>query len=266
MKRRKRKIKLGVSGVGIGLSVLLTFSGWNGYSKELALKYEGYISKGIEFRNQLDFNSAIKEFNKAQEYMGGKREGYHEIVKTHMAQWSLDEGLRYLNQTLRKKNDDYTNYLFGKLYFLKSNYDEALSYFNKINNKEKVDKDFEELKVMSKELIDLDKVNSNVIKTSLNRFEKFIDENSGDKVMALNLYLATSDIYFQVAGTIENSIDKQIEILNKAEKISVDNYVVLDRLATAYMMKANSIRRSDIEKYNGYLNKSLKIYYRCLEI
>lgn len=268
--KKTRKVKLATAGTGTFLSLALLLNGWTGYSKDLELKYSQYISKGIEFRNQLDFESAVKEFNKAQDYIRGNRESYYEIVKTYIAEWSLDEALRYLNQNssnnLFFKSDEYTNYLFGKLYFLKSNYEEVGKNFAKVKNEKVVDKDFKELKLLSEELKDINNINSKNVQESLNRFEKFVDSNSSDKVMALNLYLAIGDIYFQLSGSLENSTDKQIDILKKAYRISADNYVVLDRLATAYMMKANSIRQGDIEKYNEYLNSSLEMYYKCLDI
>lgn len=268
VKARKRKIGFLIGSFTV--SLLITFSGWSGYSKQLQKNFDEYINRGIEARNNMDYNLAIKEFKGAQEYLENEREGFYEIAKTYLVMGANDECIRYLNNLVGNKGslskDEYTNYLLGKAYLYKINYKKCYEYFSKVSDESKADEDFSYLKEISKQFSEPDKIDKEKFTEALLGFEKFIEANESDKAYAVVSYLALADIYTYGADVIENAFDKEVDVILRAKKISPGDYAVLDKLATAYREKARNIRFSDKTAYDNNLNESLKLYNQCLEI
>ncbi|MDZ5011003.1 hypothetical protein GNF77_19320, partial [Clostridium perfringens] len=58
-KEYENKVKIRKRNIGILLgtfiiSLLITISGWSGYSKDLKKNFDNYINRGIEARNNMD--------------------------------------------------------------------------------------------------------------------------------------------------------------------------------------------------------------------
>lgn len=274
-KEYENKVKIRKRNIGILLgtfiiSLLITISGWSGYSKDLKKNFDNYINRGIEARNNMDYNQALKEFEEAQGYLENEKEGYYEIAKTYLVMGSNDECIRYLNNLVGNKSslskDEYINYLLGKAYLYKVNYKKSYEYFSKISDESKVDDDFYHLKEISKQFSKPDEINKEKFKVALLEFEKFIEANESDKAYAVVSYLALADIYTYGADVLENAFEKEVEVILKAKKINSGDYGVLDKLASAYREKARNIRFSDKAAYDNNLNEALKLYNQCLEI
>jgi serine/threonine protein kinase len=274
-KEYENKVKIRKRNIGILLgtfiiSLLITISGWSGYSKDLKKNFDNYINRGIEARNNMDYNQALKEFEEAQGYLENEKEGYYEIAKTYLVMGSNDECIRYLNNLVGNKpslsKDEYINYLLGKAYLYKVNYKKSYEYFSKISYESKVDDDFYYLKEISKQFSKPDEINKEKFKVALLEFEKFIEANESDKAYAVVSYLALADIYIYGADVLENAFEKEVEVILKAKKINPGDYGVLDKLASAYREKARNIRFSDKAAYENNLNEALNLYNQCLEI
>lgn len=269
-KVKKRRNKIVIYSIGIILSLVLTFNGWRGYSQELQKKFDSYINRGIEARNNMDYKKALEEFRAAQEYLSNEKEGYYEVAKTYLVMGSNDECIRYLNNLLKQnralKDDDTVNYLLGKAYVYKVNYKKAYEYFSLVHSDLKVSEDFEYLKQICSQFISLENIDIDSFEASLKNFENFIYQNESDKSFAVTSYLALADIYTYAADSVPNAFDKQVEVILKAKKINPDDFGVKDKLAAAYREKARNIRFSDKLLYDQYLNNALKLYSECLDI
>lgn len=268
VKGRKRKIM--VSCCTFLLSGIIALNGWKGYGAELEKKFHSFISKGIEARNNMDYKEALNQFDKAEEYLSNEKEGYYESAKTYLVMGANDECIRYLNNLMDQKKplkeDNYINYLLGKAYLYKVNYEKANEYFKKVTDKKEVGEDFPYLMEISKQFISPEDVNVEKFQESLNKFEKFIDDNKEDKAFAVASYLALADMYTYGADILSNAFDREVDVVLKAKKISVNDYGVLDKLATAYREKARNIRFSNKVEYEHYLKEALSLYNECLDI
>ncbi|MGG7179425.1 protein kinase domain-containing protein [Clostridium paraputrificum] len=268
VKSKRKKIVLAFAIFCI--SFLITIGGWKGYSKSLQKNFDIYINNGIEARNNMNYKEALKEFEGAQKYLSYEKEGYYEIAKTYLVMGSNDECIRYLNNLMDRKkslkNDENMNYLLGKAYLYKVNYQKAYEYFNKIEKYENVGEDFKYLMEISKQFSSPSDIDKDKFQVALNEFESFIDKNESDKSFTLISYLALADLYTYGADILDNPFDKEISIISKAKKINSRDYGVLDKQATAYREKARNIRFSDKKEYDNNLNKALELYNECLDI
>lgn len=282
LKKKKKIYKIVASATGIILSAALLVNGGWSYALAVDETYAKYVDKGIDERDRLEFLEAIESFEDAQKYRKNNKEGYYEVAKTYMSMWSLDKSLIYLNQQIQRdkefEKDEYTQYLMGKAYFLKTNYQGALECFDKVKDAKKVDEDFQYLYGISKELAG--NTDFNNLKTDVESLEKYIDKNSEDKLASLNLYMATADLYMHLSSSIDPKgktngdiqaekqiyADRQIQLLNKAKQINPNEYSILDRLAMAYREKARNIRYSDEDEYKANLYYAQDLYLKCLDI
>ncbi|MDD6769383.1 protein kinase domain-containing protein [Inconstantimicrobium porci] len=258
-------------------SGFLIFNGWSTYKNASAAKYSSIIKDGRKLVSNMKYDNAINKFKEAQNFDSGKKEAYFEIAKTYMSMWSLDDSLRYLDRlnqiNSNFQNDDYLKYLMGKIYFLKCNYKMSQQYFSQIKDASKVDSDYNCLNDLSDQITQktpqYDK-----LKQNLNEFEKYIDKSVDDGSVKLNLYISASDMYIQLESLIDprnskermNNLNKQLEILKKAESIDTSNYTVIDRMASVYREQARNIRFSDKENYEKSLLYSLDKYSKCLSL
>ncbi|MGL5150378.1 MAG: protein kinase domain-containing protein [Clostridium sp.] len=267
---KNKKQKITMYGFGVITSLLLTFSGWRGYSEELKINFDSYINRGIEARNNMDYKLALEEFKSAQEYLSNENEGIYEVAKTYLVMGSNDECIRYLNNLQNKnkslKDDDNINYLLGKAYLYKVNYKKAYEYFSIVGNSSKVGEDFEYIKEICFQFISPENMDKEKFEGALKNFEIFISQNESDKAFAVTSYLALADMYTYAADSISDAFDRQIDVIMKAKKINPEDFGVKDKLAAAYREKARNIRFSDKEKYDEYLNSALKLYNECLDI
>ena len=295
IKKRIKGLKIVASSLGIILSCALLLNGWSDYGVALAKEYNKYITSGKEERSNLRFNEAFKYFEEAQDYLPKNKEAYYEVAKTYMGMWSLNESIRYLNNKMQTdpkfQEDDYAQYIIGKAYFLKTNYELALEYFANVSDSKNVDEDYAYLVDISKVLLEgkknvketlaaqaigeadegLDPLQS--LREAISNFEAYVDKLE-DKVLALNLYIATADLYMQLSSLIDSreveqkqqQVDNQIRVLTKAKQITANDYTVLERLAIAYREKARMIRFGNKDEYEKNLYASLDLYSQCLTL
>ncbi|WP_297521036.1 serine/threonine-protein kinase [uncultured Clostridium sp.] len=267
------------------LSINTISSGLGNYRNELNEKYDDYMEAGSEEKIKMDFIASIEEFKEAQKYKPGDEASSYEIVKAYICNWEIEKGIIYLNNLIdtdkKFEDDEYFNYLFGKLSFLNEEYEKAVEYFNKVDNKKRVDDDFSALNRLSNELNQPLKPNSSkIIVDAITEFERFIKENEVDKLLAINLYSAIANIYSssEVSKIVEDSISKKIVILEKADDLLNGDYIIAEKLAIAYKEQAEKIKKEgkhgviDIlgneskSKYEKSLEKSLEKYKKCIEI
>lgn len=277
-KKKLKKQKIAMYIGGAILSIATSMYGWSNVNGVIEAKYNELIEAGIEARNDYDLDGAKEKFLEAQKYMKNDNTSYYEIAKTYMSN-NIDESIQYLNKQLdnksSRKRDDNFNYLLGKSYFIKGQgyYDEAIKYFEKVDNKNAVDDDYSHLYDICKTLNQYDpNDDSNIenikekLKKALNGFEVYIGSNSSDKLVTMNSYITLGSIYQTMPHElIENAVDEQVRILEKAYEMDSSNINLLKSLAVAYREKARDIRNTNVELRDSYLNKAADKYTLMLE-
>lgn len=285
-KSRIRRVKIALTIMTMVFSIGMIASGLESYKSYFFENYKKRIDEGIKKREKQEFEAAILSFKEAENFNKGELDLYesnYEIVKTYAQSWELDAGIEYLeiliqdNEELR--NNTNINYWQGKLNFLKGDYISANKYFESVNAKEVLEKDFEGIDNLSK-VLGSEKKSDEEKFDELGKFIGFIDKSVLNDLEAMNLYIKVLKGYSELLDKTNNQklkgdiIKHKFEILDKLDKTIADNFIVIEQRAIAYREKAVINEGVNIlivdgtraKKKEEYLKESLEEYKKCLDI
>ena len=252
--------------------------------KETKEEYEALINTGDTYVSNLQFEEAKKYYKDAQNLIKRESEAYLREAQMILKKSGADECLKYLfekEQTVKKlvSTPEYY-YIKGSAYFENKEYNEAREYLSRavdIDN-DNIDyaRDYAVLNAKVGKITEAQNIISTLLSKNeyedsvnyingeielyeenlyeaINSFEKVIDITNNEELKRKS-YISLSDIYKDNRSIIENAINKQIEILNKAKSDlnNKDDVYITEALAEAYF--ANNQYNNSAESFNKLLD------------
>ena len=294
---RRKYITIVSTIISLGIFTVLTIAGIRQLGVEKVKRYESKIEEGQALISKGDYEVALDSFKDAIKIMPKKSEGYTNIAKMYFQIGEYDQCINYLEEEAFLKEpslykDADCLYILGSSYYKKEEYSSAIARFEKavtlnptsVNylrdlavsyaKNENIEKAKEILEKLSNEKAQEDVTNyvkgeillkENNIEAAINSFNLSLEVASSDEIKNKAI-ISIAETYRDYADYLGNdSINKQIEILEKAEKVleQKNNLVTTEMLAKAYYDKA--IKEDSKEFYKKSIdsfNKLLSLGYK----
>lgn len=301
--KKKEKTKRTVKATLLATSIFCIMFGSFTMGKEKKEEYEGLINTGDTYVSSLQFEEAKKSYNVAQKLIKKEPEAYLREAQMILKKSGADECLKYLfekEQTVKKLVDTSEYYYIkGSAYFDNKEYDKARENLSRAVEIDNDNIDYARDYAVSNAKVGKITEAQNIINTLLSKneyedsvnyingeielyeenlydaiasFEKVIDITNNEELKR-KAYISLSDIYKDNRSIIENAINKQIEILNKAKSDlnNKDDVYITEALAEAYF--ANNQYNNSAENFNKlldlgydrpYIYRNLAIIYQYM--
>ena len=301
--KKKEKTKRTVKATLLATSIFCIMFGSFTMGKEKKEEYEGLINTGDTYVSSLQFEEAKKSYNVAQKLIKKEPEAYLREAQMILKKSGADECLKYLfekEQTVKKLVDTSEYYYIkGSAYFDNKEYDKARENLSRAVEIDNDNIDYARDYAVSNAKVGKITEAQNIINTLLSKneyedsvnyingeielyeenlydaiasFEKVIDLTNNEELKR-KAYISLSDIYKDNRSIIENAINKQIEILNKAKSDlnNKDDVYITEALAEAYF--ANNQYNNSAENFNKlldlgydrpYIYRNLAIIYQYM--
>ena len=301
--KKKEKTKRTVKATLLATSIFCIMFGSFTMGKEKKEEYEGLINTGDTYVSSLQFEEAKKSYIVAQKLIKKEPEAYLREAQMILKKSGADECLKYLfekEQTVKKLVDTSEYYYIkGSAYFDNKEYDKARENLSRAVEIDNDNIDYARDYAVSNAKVGKITEAQNIINTLLSKneyedsvnyingeielyeenlydaiasFEKVIDITNNEELKR-KAYISLSDIYKDNRSIIENAINKQIEILNKAKSDlnNKDDVYITEALAEAYF--ANNQYNNSAENFNKlldlgydrpYIYRNLAIIYQYM--
>lgn len=294
---RRKYITIASTIILLASFTVLTSAGIKQLGVEKIERYDSKIQEGQNLIFNGDYEMAVSSFKEAIKIMPKKSEGYINIAKMYFQIGEYDECINYLEgEALLKESSLYKEadclYILGSSYYKKEEYSSAITRFEKavilnptsVNylrdlavsyaKNGNIEKAKETLEKLSNEKAQEDVTNyvkgeillkENNIEEAINSFNLSLEVASNDEIKSKSI-ISIAETYRDYAYYLGNdSINKQIEVLEKAEKVldQKNNLVTTEMLAKAYYDKAiNDDSKEFYKKSIDSFNKLLSLGYK----
>lgn len=302
IKQKKiQRIKNLIKSMFLILSISLIILGTTSMIEAQNIKYTNIIEKGYAELNLHKFDNAQKIFEEAKSLNNKRLDSYLGIAQIFLKQNNYEECLKYLDDINEKIGDLDRNpqylYIRGNAYYELKDYEKAYSYFKKVHKIDSSNLIYNrDLAVCLAKLGELEQaqniidnvfessksddvlnyINGEIylkqgnIEAAIGSFNNTISETK-DELLKKKSYISISDIYKSNRNTIDNSIVKQIEILNKAinDLNNKEDIAIIESLAEAYFENndyensaVNFEKLIEIGYDRAYIYSNLAIIYQ----
>ena len=290
---RRKYITIASTIILLASFTVLTSAGIKQLGVEKVERYDSKIQEGQTLISNGDYEMAVSSFNEAIKIMPKKSEGYINIAKMYFQIGEYDECINYLEgEALLKEPSLYKDadclYILGSSYYKKEEYSSAITRFEKavalnptsVNYLRDLAVSYaknENIEKLSNEKAQEDVTNyvkgeillkENNIEEAINSFNLSLEVASNDEIKSKAI-ISIAETYRDYADYLGNdSINKQIEVLEKAEKVleQKNNLVTTEMLAKAYYDKAvkedsKEFYKKSIDSFNKLLSLGYKRPY-----
>lgn len=283
-----RDIKTAVRILLLVVFSYLIYGGILQIDKEKVAAYDLVIQSGISYANEKQYDKAVEVLKDAANKIPEKVEAYRETAYVYLTQYNYDKCIDYLkNDVLNiveaSRLDADIIYILGTAYYEKKDYKNAVFYFEKATVIEQSHVNFyRDLAVCHAKLGNLDEAEMvlNEIKSkgmaeeasfyvegeilsakkqyneAIKSFHNSLNIVKDDKLKE-KTFIAIAEIYRDNKSEINNAIDQEISILEKAlsETKDKNNIIFTEMLAEAYYDKGIAISKNKNEFFKKSVQK-----------